>query len=63
MTETIHLTYAGNLYDRKHVGCPEYGMTMAIWVRAFLQHDYGVLPSDFQLEDAFAPNTLEVYRH
>ena len=31
----------------KRVGCPEYGMTMAIWVRAFLQHDCGVLPSDF----------------
>lgn len=31
----------------KRVGCPEYGMTMAIWVRAFFQHDYGVLASDF----------------
>lgn len=30
----------------KRVGCAEYAMTMAVWVRGFLQHDYGVLPSD-----------------
>ncbi len=30
----------------KRVGCAEYGMTMAVWVRAFLQHDYGVYPGD-----------------
>jgi len=32
----------------KRVGCAEYFMTMAIWVRAFLQHDYGVLPADMR---------------
>lgn len=30
----------------KRVGCAEYYMTMAIWQRAFLQHDYGVMPGD-----------------
>jgi 4,5-dihydroxyphthalate decarboxylase len=30
----------------KRVGCAEYAMTMAIWQRAFLQHDYGVKPAD-----------------
>jgi 4,5-dihydroxyphthalate decarboxylase len=30
----------------KRLGCAEYGMTAAVWVRAFLQHDYGVLASD-----------------
>jgi 4,5-dihydroxyphthalate decarboxylase len=30
----------------KRVGCAEYFMTMAIWQRAFLMHDYGVMPSD-----------------
>jgi 4,5-dihydroxyphthalate decarboxylase len=30
----------------KRVGCAEYFMTMAIWQRAFLMHDYGVMPGD-----------------
>lgn len=30
----------------KRVGVPEYQITMAIWVRGILQHDYGVMPGD-----------------
>jgi 4,5-dihydroxyphthalate decarboxylase len=30
------------------VGVPEYQMTAAVWIRAFLQHDYGVAPSDLR---------------
>ena len=30
----------------RRIGCAEYYMTMAIWQRAFLQHDYGVAPAD-----------------
>jgi 4,5-dihydroxyphthalate decarboxylase len=30
----------------KRVGILEYQMTAALWIRAFLQHDHGVLPSD-----------------
>ncbi|HEX4520630.1 MAG TPA: hypothetical protein VH063_13700 [Gaiellaceae bacterium] len=29
----------------RRVGIPEYQMTAAVWIRAFLQHDYGVMPS------------------
>jgi 4,5-dihydroxyphthalate decarboxylase len=29
----------------KQVGVPEYQLSAALWVRAFLQHDYGVPPS------------------
>jgi len=32
----------------RRVGCAEYYMTMAIWQRAFLQHDYGVAPGDMR---------------
>ena len=30
----------------KRVGVLEYQMTAALWIRAFLQHDFGVLPED-----------------
>ena len=36
-----------DLAGRK-VGIPEYQMTAAVWIRAFLQHDYGVHPSQVQ---------------
>ncbi len=32
----------------KRVGIPEYTMTALVWMRGFLQHDYGVLPSDIE---------------
>ncbi len=35
----------GDLRGRK-VGIPQYQMTAAVWQRAFLQYDYGVLPSE-----------------
>ena len=30
------------------VGIPEYQMTAALWIRAFLEHDYGVSPTDLR---------------
>jgi 4,5-dihydroxyphthalate decarboxylase len=30
----------------RNVGIAEWQMTAAIWVRAFLEHDYGVAPRD-----------------
>ena len=32
----------------RRVGIPEYGLTALTWVRAFLQHDYGVHPSQIR---------------
>jgi 4,5-dihydroxyphthalate decarboxylase len=32
----------------KRVGTPEYQMTAGLWIRGFLQHDYGVKPSDLE---------------
>jgi len=34
----------------RRVGIPEYGLTALTWVRAFLQHDYGVQPSQIKWE-------------
>ncbi|HWP57198.1 MAG TPA: ABC transporter substrate-binding protein [Candidatus Acidoferrales bacterium] len=32
----------------KRVGAPEYSITAAVWIRGFLQDDYGVRPEDVQ---------------
>ena len=32
----------------KRFGAADYQMTAAVWVRGFLQHDYGVLPEDMK---------------
>jgi 4,5-dihydroxyphthalate decarboxylase len=32
----------------KRVGVPEYQMTAAVWIRAFLHHDFGVKPAEVE---------------
>ena len=32
----------------KRIGIPEYQMTAGLWIRAFLQHDYGVHPREME---------------
>ena len=41
------IQHAEDLAGRR-VGIPEYGLTALAWVRAFLQHDYGVHPSQIR---------------
>lgn len=33
---------------QKRVGVPDYTMTANVWIRGFLQHDYGVHPTEIQ---------------
>jgi 4,5-dihydroxyphthalate decarboxylase len=52
----------------KTVGVPWYPMSAAVWMRAFLQHDYGVLPSHIHWRDVHdvfpwnRPHGLEIER-
>jgi 4,5-dihydroxyphthalate decarboxylase len=32
----------------KRIGVQEYGMSIALWIRGILQHEFGVLPSDLE---------------
>ncbi|MHB8566380.1 MAG: PhnD/SsuA/transferrin family substrate-binding protein [Nitrososphaerales archaeon] len=32
----------------KRIGVPEYAMTLALWLRGILQHEYGIGPADMQ---------------
>jgi 4,5-dihydroxyphthalate decarboxylase len=49
----------------RRVGVPEYQMTAALWIRAVLEHDYGVSPRDIHwLEGGLnAPYDVERFRH
>ncbi|MBI4523230.1 MAG: ABC transporter substrate-binding protein [Deltaproteobacteria bacterium] len=49
----------------KKVGVPEYHLTAALWVRGFLQHDYGVSAEDIEwhmggIEEAGRKDRIEV---
>jgi 4,5-dihydroxyphthalate decarboxylase len=32
----------------KRIGVQEYGMSLALWLRAVMQHEFGILPSDLE---------------
>jgi 4,5-dihydroxyphthalate decarboxylase len=53
-----------DLRGRK-VGVPEYQMTAAVWIRAFLEHDYGVAPDQvrWQVGGLKTPGYVERLRH
>jgi 4,5-dihydroxyphthalate decarboxylase len=40
---------------RKRVGIPEYQQTAALWIRAALQHEFGVVPQDMEFWMERAP--------
>jgi 4,5-dihydroxyphthalate decarboxylase len=42
----------------KVVGLPEYGMTMGVWVRGLLQHEYGVEPTTISWRTGRSPVVL-----
>lgn len=45
VNRAARITCAGDLRGRR-VGIPEYQMTAALWIRAFMQHDFEIHPSD-----------------
>ncbi len=49
----------------RRVGVPEYQMTAALWIRAVLEHDYGVTPRDlhWHVGGLNAPYSAERLRH
>lgn len=49
----------------RRVGIPEYQMTAALWIRAFLQHDYGVTPDmlEWRVGGLRRPGYVERLRH
>ncbi|PHV66180.1 4,5-dihydroxyphthalate decarboxylase [Williamsia muralis] len=43
----------------KRIGLPEYGMTMAVWLRGIFADDYGLLPRDVQWVSHRTPTGLD----